>query len=315
MSYNALVVQVLISSPSDLPVDHRELILRSLRVWNLTHGRIYGIHFSPTDWKEGGSPAFGTYPQEVLNEQIVKDSDVGIIVFTERLGTPTPGHPSGTAEEIDRLLASGREVAVLQNDCPRAPARGASAAKQKHDLENFLKDLQTRAFIASYESTERLREVMDALLTRLASKYRREADAALVEGSVTPVAQASSTLSQESSEAAGGVWPRVEVTETPETDNRGRLRTKRRWYLVLESTFSQPVYNIRFRYEDAQGQPLDSFDLMGDRHEVVDILPPRGSLRFPILQSMESPAAAMCIVTWESPLGVEQTTKASVRTH
>jgi hypothetical protein len=64
----------------------------------------------------------------MLNEQIVDDSDMGIGVFTDRLGSPTPEHPSGTAEELNRPLAAGKDVAVLKNDCPRPPVHGGGAA-------------------------------------------------------------------------------------------------------------------------------------------------------------------------------------------
>jgi hypothetical protein len=47
----------------------------------------------------GGHSEFGTYAQDVLNDQIVDDSDAGIVVFTDRLGTPTDSHESGTAEK------------------------------------------------------------------------------------------------------------------------------------------------------------------------------------------------------------------------
>lgn len=43
-----------------------------------------------------------------------------------------------------------------------------------------------------------------------------------------------------------GVWPRVEVAERPETDRKGRLKTKRDWYLILENTTGAPVYNVDF---------------------------------------------------------------------
>lgn len=131
MSYNALVLQVLLSSPGDLPTDHRDAIQRAVRHWNNTQGRFFRIHFHTTDWKDGGTPAFGEYAQAVLNEQIVDHSDLGLVVFTDRLGSPTPDHPSGTAEEINNLRNSGRDVAILLNSCPRSPLVGPASIEQK----------------------------------------------------------------------------------------------------------------------------------------------------------------------------------------
>ena len=124
MAYSALVLQLLLSAPGDLPDEHKSLIQRSIRLWNNQQARFYQIHFSSTDWKEGGTPAFGDYAQGVLNDQIVDDSDAGIVVFTDRLGTPTPDHESGTAEEIARLRQAGKDVAVLINNTPRPPLTG-----------------------------------------------------------------------------------------------------------------------------------------------------------------------------------------------
>lgn len=317
MSYSALVLQVLVSSPSDLPTAHKETILRAVRNWNNTTARIFGIHFSTTDWKEGGTPAFGDYAQDVLNEQIVDDSDLGVVVFTDRLGSPTPEHRSGTVEEVERLRGNGKDVAVLVNKCDRPPLGSTAQIDQRRALEGYLQEIRKEAFIADYDSTERLSEVVAGLLARIATKYRREADAALKQGSV--VIQTSggveNSLSSVEPDPAQGVWPRVEVSESTETDNRGRLKTKRNWWLVLESNLGQPVTNVSYKYENGAGEPQEEFDLWGSREEPIGILPPRGSARFNLLQSMGSPGSAMCVVTWTDPRGVERETRATVRTH
>jgi hypothetical protein len=317
MSYSALVLQALVSSPSDLPADHKEAILRAVRNWNNTTARIFGIHFSTTDWKEGGTPAFGEYAQDVLNEQIVDDSDLGVVVFTDRLGSPTPEHRSGTVEEIERLRRNGKDVAVLLNNCARMPLGSAAAIDQRRALEGYLEEIRKEAFVAEYDSIGRLSEVVAGLLARIATKYRREADAALKQADpghqVSGIAQ--SGLASVEPDPAEGVWPRVEVSESSETDNRGRLKTKRSWWLVLESNLSQPVSNVSYRYENGAGEPEEGFDLWASREEAVDILPPRGSARFNLLQSMASPGSAMCVVTWTDPQGVARETRATVRTH
>ncbi len=312
MAYNALVLQVLVSGPSDLPDAHKEAVLRAVRLWNLIQGRFLNIHFSTTDWREGGTPAFGDYAQDVLNDQIVDDSDLGIVVFTDRLGAPTPGHPSGTAEEIERLRAGGKDVAILSNLCARAPLAGTVAHEQSVALSDYLQTLRANAFIADYDSIERLSEVLAGLLARVATKYRREADAALTRDSAPIPASNLSAVEPDSSE---GVWPRVEVSELPETDSRGQLTSKRRWSLVLESNIKRPVTDVSFNYEDGNGGILDNFDLLAGRAGVIAILPPLGSARFDLLQVLGSPGSAMCVVKWTSPNGTVRETRATVRTH
>lgn len=317
MSFSALIVQILISSPSDLPQEHRDVIARTIRRWNNQHSRFYGIQYSPTDSHEGGAPAFGEYAQDVLNSQIVDESDMVLAIFTDRLGTPTPDHESGTAEEINRGLEQKKDVAVLQNDCQRAPVRSSDADEQRSSLNAFLKSLQSKAFIQQYDSTARLAEIVEQLLSLLARKYRNEASTALVGGIENSGAPAS--LIDEASKVPaiddqGEIWPRVEVENGVRTDSRGRVRSTKRWYLVLESTLRYPARNVRFRYVDAHGNPVMDFDLRSDRHDAVDVLPPGGSVRFPILQAMGSPDMTQCVVEWDDPDGQTRSTTSTVRT-
>lgn len=320
MSHNALVVQVMVSSPSDLPEAHMAIIHSAMRTWNVEHGKIYGIHFNPTDWSEGASPAFGDYAQKVLNEQIVDESDMAIVIFTDRMGTPTPEHPSGTAEEIARFKESGKDVGIFRNNTSRRPLAGSSALEQKQKLEEYIASIYDGAYVSGYESTDELRTKTSRLLTHLAGKMRREADAGLILNSAPaqrPLAAEENLQENESPDPSKGVWPRVEVESYSETDSKGRLKTKRRWYLVLESNIDVPVKEVNFYYEDGRGNAVDDFsvvDTRGDDDYAIDVLPPRGSYKFGIFQAMSSPGSAMCVVTWKTMEGEERETRASVRT-
>jgi hypothetical protein len=308
MAYSALVLQLLLSAPGDLPEEHKLLIQRSIRLWNNQQARFYGIHFSSTDWKEGGVPEFGEYAQGVLNDQIVDDSDAAVVVFTDRLGTPTEEHESGTAEEIARLRAGGKDVAILLNRCARPPLSGA-AVHEKVRLDSYIADKGRQAFIGDYDSVHRLSEVMSALLTRIAGKFRREADRSLS----APSPPEGDLADEEPHSESLGVWPRIEVTESVESDNRGKVRTRRNWALVLESNMDIPARDVQFRYEDGQGNVVNDFDLRANRHGKVDVLPPRGSIRFPIVQAWGSPDSALCVVSWTDSAGGTHETRGSVR--
>lgn len=299
MSYSAQVLQLLLSAPGDLPDQHKDVIQRAIRLWNNEQARFYQIHFSPTDWKEGGIPEFGDYAQGVLNDQIVDDSDAGIVVFTDRLGTPTPEHESGTAEEIHRLRAASKDVAVLQNVVPRAPLVGSAALEERARLERYLQKIQPHAYVAKYDSEQRLSEVVTRLMTRIAGKYRREAEASLIsEDSETP----RSDLEDEPDDPSKGVWPRVEVGDG------------RKWRIVLENNMDQPVSDVTLRYEDASGAESNDFDLFARRHRPVEILPPQGSVAYPIVQAFGSPDSAIAVIGWMDPNGVRRETRATVRT-
>ena len=297
-------MQIRISNPSDLPDEHRDIISRTIRRWNTQHSRYYGIHYSSTDSEEGGAPGFGEYAQDVLNKQIVDESDMVLAIFTDRLGTPTPTYESGTAEEIDRGLAQGKDVAVLQNDCPRKPIRSVEGDQQRTALNQYVDKIRPKAFIAQYESTSRLAEIVDQLLSTLARKYRNESNAGrtgAVGGDESVLVDAASIA--QAAEDERGIWPRVEVDAGSKD-----------WYLVLESSLPYSARNVRFTYTDQEGNASEDFDLFANRHRPVDSLPPRGTVRFKILQAMGSPDMALCVVEWEDPSGNTHSTRSTVRT-
>jgi hypothetical protein len=308
LAYSALVLELLLSAPGDLPAEHKSQIQRAIRLWNNHQARFYGIHFSSTDWKEGGTPAFGDYAQGVLNDQIVDDADAGVVVFTDRLGTPTPDHESGTAEEIARLRGAGKDVAVLLNNTPRSPLTGP-AVEEKARLDRYVDRIGKQAFIGQYESEHRLAEVISGLLTRIAAKYRREATRSLA-----PPNPPEGDLEEEPEDESKGVWPRIEVSESVESDSHGQVRTRRNWSLVLESNMDIPVRDVTFRYEDGQGNAVTDFDLRWNRHQKVDVLAPHGSVRFPMIQAWGSPDSALCVVEWSDSAGQQRETRATVRT-
>lgn len=143
MTFAATVAQLLLSSPSDLPQEHREVVIRAIRTWNNSHGRRAAVIFSPTNWEEGSSPEYGVGPQDSLNRQVVDSSDLGLVIFTDRLGTPTKSHESGTVEEIERLHQQGKRVAILRNMAPREPSR--DAASPPHSLPTWRASVTRRS--------------------------------------------------------------------------------------------------------------------------------------------------------------------------
>lgn len=317
MSYNALVAQILLSAPSDLDASHRRIVLDVTRAWNADHGRVYGVHFSIVDWKDNAAAGTGEYAQGVLNEQIVEESDAAIVVFSDRMGTPTPSYPSGTAEEIDQLLTRGRDVAVLRNNCPRRVPENEEQIDQKEALEEYVQTLYSRALVKTYDTSEGLRREVVLVLNFLARKHRREADAGLHQevGDEEPGVPSLALSAMFREEISEGVWPRLEVTETPEMDSKGRVKHKRRWRLVLESTSAHPVSDVAVRFEDGEGNVVTDFDLGRTSGPIARLLAPRATVERPLLQAWQSRSDAMCVVTWTDHLGEARETRASIRTH
>jgi hypothetical protein len=301
MTYAATVVQVLLSSPSDLPPEHRDLIHSTIRAWNTNYSRRFGVLFSPTDWQEGVSPSYGQEPQAFINEQLVASSDMGLVVFTSRLGTPTRTHSSGTVEEIDLLHSQGKRVAILRNMTPSSPISTTEAIQQLTALDEYLRSIQDKALYSIYSSNEQLTQIINNTLNNVARDYDPPSE---------PVASPGHNSKTSSS---FGVWPSVEIERYTETDGKGRLKNKRRLYLTLTNRTGQPVTNVSYRYEDGDDESGTPFDLSFDANNVISTMAPDAVQRYPIFQVHGSTNKADCVVTWTDVDGTSHETKASVR--
>jgi hypothetical protein len=109
----------------------------------------------------------GAAPQEVINKQIVDQCDFGIAIFWARMGSPTEKHPSGSAEEIERLLAKGANVLVYFSD--KAVPHSMLKDDQYDRLQELRKDYQKRGLLATFPSADKLAEMVSLHLTSLVS--------------------------------------------------------------------------------------------------------------------------------------------------
>lgn len=150
MAYQAVTVLMLVSAPSDVPDEDMATIKRTVSQWNWNIGRPSFMTVVPVSWSEHAVAEFGERPQEIINGQLVDDSDMAVAIFADRLGTRTGVAESGTLEEIQRLNEAGKHVSVLVNQAPRSIA-GEDAAAEKVRLEEALTELRKTAIVLSYQ--------------------------------------------------------------------------------------------------------------------------------------------------------------------
>ena len=67
-------------------------------------------------------PQSGLRPQEAINAQIVRDSDVLIGMFWTKIGSNTAVAEFGTVEEIDQFIAAGKPAMLYLSDRPIEPS-------------------------------------------------------------------------------------------------------------------------------------------------------------------------------------------------
>lgn len=167
MAYTATVLRALISCPSDVDISDVRAVQAAMGRWNVLLGQQFGTIVIPVHWSEHASAAFGSPPQDILNEQLVDTVDFAIAIFWNRLGSPTSSAQSGTAEEIDRMATAGKPVSVLR--CLRPVNAADLDPDQFAKLGAYLRQLRGQALLLSYRDTGTLAGQVDTILTRLVS--------------------------------------------------------------------------------------------------------------------------------------------------
>ena len=103
------VYDLLLSCPGDV-LDLKGTIEECVKSFNSTIGEINNLHVELKHWTTDSFPQSGDKPQEILNKQFVVNCDMCVALLGIRFGTPTDNYGSGTEEEIENMLAQGKQV-------------------------------------------------------------------------------------------------------------------------------------------------------------------------------------------------------------
>lgn len=145
----------MIASPGDV-ASERSIIRDVIYEWNAVHSRNRNIVLLPVGWESHSSPEMGERPQEIINNQILDKCDLLVGVFWTRIGTETGEYTSGTVEEIEKYIASGKP-AMLYFSCQ--PVRPDSVDMEQYSkLKEFKKSCQSRGLYESYDSYSEFKE-------------------------------------------------------------------------------------------------------------------------------------------------------------
>ena len=112
---------LLVSCPSDVK-EELEIIRDTVDSFNRMYGAINNAHILVKHWSTDSYPQSGGSPQDLLNKQFILDCDAAVAAFWTRFGTPTDEYGSGTEEEIEELIKSGRQVFLYFSDCQLNPS-------------------------------------------------------------------------------------------------------------------------------------------------------------------------------------------------
>lgn len=146
MGFNADVMQILIASPGDVG-DERAIIPDVIAEWNAVNSFSFKTVLLPVKWEANTYPALGR-PQEVINQQIVKDCDILVGVFWTRIGTETGKSISGTVEEIEQFIKTKKPVMLYFSQSPVDP--DAINIEQLKSMRAFRDEVRLQGLTESY---------------------------------------------------------------------------------------------------------------------------------------------------------------------
>lgn len=155
MSYSAKAFNVMIASPGDV-ASERSIIRDVIYEWNAVHSNARKIVLLPIGWESHSSPEMGGSPQSIINGQILDKCDLLIGVFWTRIGTATDDYASGTVEEIEKHIETGKPATLYFSSQP--VAMDTVDLEQIASLKEFKKSCQGRGLYETYDSHSDFKE-------------------------------------------------------------------------------------------------------------------------------------------------------------
>lgn len=154
MPYQATAINVMIASPSD--VARERVIVRDVVLeWNAINSADRKIVLLPIGWDTHSAPSMAGTAQAVINSQVLEQCDLLIAIFWTRLGTPTGEFASGTVEEIERHIASGKPAMIYFSNAPVVP--DSIDQRQYAAMVEFRESLKTRGLVSFFDDASTFR--------------------------------------------------------------------------------------------------------------------------------------------------------------
>ena len=162
MAQNVTLYNLLISCPGDVK-EEVALIESAVEEFNELYAEPLGITIKTRHWSKSSYAQSGGKPQALLNEQFVNKCDAAVAIFWTRFGSPTDEYGSGTEEEIEIMLQSGKQVFMYFSDKPIPPSKMNSEGYEK--IQAFRDKYKDRGIYFTYSSDEDFKKMFFAHLS------------------------------------------------------------------------------------------------------------------------------------------------------
>lgn len=147
--YDAKVINLMIGAPSDI-IDEIEIVKKTIYEWNNNHSFQRKYVLMPLHWTTNTYPSMGDGGQAIINKQMTNKSDILICLFGTRLGSPTDKFESGTIEEINEHINTGKPVMIYFKNFVEDLSKLDKTQFEK--VNNFKEKIQQGALYSDYKS-------------------------------------------------------------------------------------------------------------------------------------------------------------------
>ena len=162
MAQNVTLYNLLISCPGDIK-EEVTLIESAVDEFNELYAETLGITIKTRHWSKSSYAQSGGKPQALLNEQFVNKCDAAVAIFWTRFGSPTDEYGSGTEEEIEIMLQSGKQVFMYFSDKPIPPSKMNGDGYEK--IQAFRDKYKDKGIYFTYSSDEEFKKMFFAHLS------------------------------------------------------------------------------------------------------------------------------------------------------
>lgn len=173
MPKNVVQYDLLISCPGDI-ISEISIIEDAVSQFNTQFSDVLGISIRTKHWRKNSYAQSGGKPQALLNEQFVNDCDAAVAILWTRFGTPTDEYGSGTEEEVEIMLSSGKQVFMYFSDKPLSPSQMNEESYKK--VQAFREKYKDRGIYFTYSSDEEFKTLFFAHLSQYFLSEKRVAE-------------------------------------------------------------------------------------------------------------------------------------------
>lgn len=163
MPKNVVQYDLLISCPGDITTEIK-IIEDAVSQFNTQFSDALGISVRTKHWHKNSYAQSEGKPQTLLNEQFVNDCDAAVAILWTRFGTPTDKYGSGTEEEVEIMLSSGKQVFMYFSDKPISPSQMSDKGYKK--VQAFRDKYKDRGIYFTYSSDEEFKTLFFAHLSQ-----------------------------------------------------------------------------------------------------------------------------------------------------